>query len=322
MAGRLAAGRLAGPLCWRAALPGGFPCWGPGSGLQPWAQLPLRRNGWPVRWHLGRCEAGDATPASGPVSSGRSRAALSCLRPAGPGHSASRLGPPYSAASGVRSTCHFLPLRSDTSRSTRPEAWAGHGLWRPRLASHWALGGGRPEEAGALGPGPVLALLGSTVGVSGHSSTSAPARASTWASVLSHVARQWEAGCLSSTEDLRAARPQAHPNSLAGFGAKRSLFPCSAKSLVRPRGWGTADGSQKVAMWAAKAAVRPRCPSPCVPALYRLPEPPPTRRCPRRPFASDGARTQSGVNACDTFACPTPSAHGRCRCALGSWPLS
>lgn len=38
-------GRPAGPLCWRTALPGGFLCWEPGSGLQLWAQLLLRRNG-------------------------------------------------------------------------------------------------------------------------------------------------------------------------------------------------------------------------------------------------------------------------------------
>lgn len=277
-----------------------------------------------MRWHLGRCVAGDATPVSGQVSSVRKPSSPQ-LRPAGPGHLANRLGPPYSAASGVQSTCHFLPLRSNTSPFTRPEAWAGHGLWRPCLVSHWALGRGRREEAGAPGAGFVTAPLGSTMGISGHNSTSALARASTWASVLSHMARQWEAGRFSSTEDLTKGCPPSSPlQHLAGFGAKRSLFPCSTKGLIRPQGWGTADGSLKAAMQPAKAVSWPCRPSHCVPALHGLPDPHLPGVVLGGPLPLTG-RGHGVVSPCNTFECSRPpplSARGRCHCASGSWPLS
>lgn len=110
---------------------------------------------------------------------------------------------------GVRSACHFLPLRSDTSPSTRPEAWAGHGLWRPRLVFPWMLGGGRREEAGALGAGPLAlpwAYLGTAAPGVQPSPAPGPVSHLTWPeSVKRDVSlppRTW----------LRAARPQAHPD--------------------------------------------------------------------------------------------------------------
>lgn len=195
---------------------------------------------------------------------------------------------------GVRSACHFLPLRSDTSPSTRPEAWAGHGLWRPRLVFPWMLGGGRREEAGALGAGPVKAPLGSAVGVSGYSSTWGPAQPSTWAGVPSHVARKCEARRLSSTEDLAKGCPPSSP--------PRHLFPCSAEGCVRPRGRGTADGSLNVATRATKAVTRPRRPSHCCPPCTGF-------QGPHAPGVLGGPPPRQGVDTvrchvCNTFACP------------------
>lgn len=220
---------------------------------------------------------------------------------------------------GVRSACHFLPLRSDTFPSTRPEAWAGHGLWRPRLVFPWMLGGGRREEAGALGAGPVKAPLGSAVGVSGYSSTWGPAQPSTWAGVPSHVARKCEARRLSSTEDLAKGCPPSSP--------PRHLFPCSAEGCVRPRGRGTADGSLNMATRATKAVTRPRRPSHCCPPCTGF-------QGPHAPGVLGGPPPRQGVDTvrchvCNTFACPrTPPlsprpCHGGCRCVSSkSWPLS